>query len=219
MSSGKSGSGQFPDAEKRILAAARKEFIAKGLAGARMQAVADEAGVNKALLHYYFRNKEKLYGKVVLDTMATVWGAVAAEFRSQKPDLGLEPLLRIIVSTYVRVLAANPDFPLFMFREIAGGGASLPADLKEKLREFEDVPATLARTLKEEIRAGKVKPIPPVHFLMNLMGMTVSTFLLRPLLRKWGPALGIQIEFDQAFLAERIEYIADTMLNGIRIKR
>ncbi|HLP43493.1 MAG TPA: helix-turn-helix domain-containing protein, partial [Fibrobacteria bacterium] len=62
--------------EKRILVAARKEFVAKGLDGARMQAIATSAGVNKALLHYYFRGKDRLYRTVLADTMRTVWNAL-----------------------------------------------------------------------------------------------------------------------------------------------
>src|SRR5690606_24556875 len=79
------------DAEKRILEAARKEFIAKGLDGARMQAVAASAGVNKALLHYYFRSKEKLYARVLEEILGAVWGELAGEFRARSPEAGLEP--------------------------------------------------------------------------------------------------------------------------------
>lgn len=209
----------LPDAEKRILSAARKEFIAKGLDGARMQSVATAAGVNKALLHYYFRNKERLYQRVLEDTLGTVWGAIGAEFRAQDPSLGLEPLLRTVVSTYVRVLAANPEFPLFVFREMANGDPAFADGLPALMRDFSDVPATLVKALQAEIAAGKVKPIPPVHFFMNLMGMTVATFLIMPMIRRIGPAFGIRMEFDQAFLEQRIDTIAETMLNGIRIQR
>lgn len=209
----------YPDAEKRILAAARKEFIAKGLGGARMQAVASAAGVNKALLHYYYRSKEKLYRKVLEDTVRAVWGEIGAEFRIQDPSRGLEPLLRTVVSTYVRVLAANPDFPLFVFREMANGDPAFAEGLPGLVRDFQDVPATLVKALQEEIRAGKAKPIPPVHFFMNLLGMTVATFLIMPMLRRIGPAFGIRIEFDAAFLEKRVQYIVDTMLHGIRIPR
>ena len=208
-----------PDAEKRILDAARKEFIANGLGGARMQAVADEAGVNKALLHYYFRSKEKLYQKVLENIVATVWGTISAEFRRQDPVQGLEPLLRTVISTYVRVLAANPEFPLFMFREVSRGHPAFIAGFPALAKDFQDVPATLIKALQQEIRAGKVKPILPVHFFMNLMGMTLATFLMMPMIRRIGPAFGFRIDFDQAFLEERIESIADTLLNGIRIKR
>ena len=207
------------DAEKRILAAARKEFVVKGIDGARMQIIATEAGVNKALLHYYYRSKDKLYQKVLEDTIGTIWVKLQEEFRAQDPAKGLEPLIRAAVGTYIRTLRSNPDFPLFVFRAISGGGQAVVAAMQELVRDFKDVPVTLLDSLKEEIRAGKVKPIHPIHFLMSLMGMTVATFLMMPMIQKLGPAFGVKIEFDEEFQEERIRSITDTLLNGIRIKR
>lgn len=207
------------DTEKRILDAARKEFISKGLDGARMQEIATRAGVNKALLHYYYRNKGKLYRKVLEDTVATVWGKLQAEFRDQAPGAGVEGIVKTIVSTYVRTLAANPDFPLFVFREIAGGGGAFPYVVEELMRNFRDVPATLIRALEADTKKGLIKPVPPLHLIMNLMGMTVTTFLAMPMLKRLGTAAGFRIDTDGAFLEERIESIADTLLNGIRTKR
>lgn len=184
-----------------------------------MQAVATAAGVNKALLHYYFRSKENLYQKVLEDTIGTVWGSIASEFAGHDPAQGLEPLLRTVVSTYVRVLSANPEFPLFIFRELANANPALAAGLPAIARDFQHLPATLVNALQAEIRAGRIKPVPPVHFFMNLMGMTVSTFLIMPMLQRLGPGFGIHIAFDDAFLEARIQSITDTLLNGIRIKR
>ena len=207
------------DTEKRILAAARKEFVAKGLDGARMQAVATEAGVNKALLHYYYRSKEKLYQRVLQDTIGTIWSRLAAEFRAQDPGAGLEPLVKTVVTTYIHTLAGNPDFPLFMFREMASGGAAFREGIPELMKKFQHVPATMARVLAEETKAGKIKPGHTIHFFMNLLGMTVMTFLLKPMVQKLSPKFGIQLDFDEAFLEDRIRSITDTLLNGIRIKR
>ncbi len=207
------------ETEKRILVAARKEFISKGLDGARMQAVATQAGVNKALLHYYFRSKEKLYQKVLEDTLETIWGKLAKEFRAQPRQAGLEPLLRTVVATYVHTLAANPDFPLFMFREMANGSASFRDGIPEILRRFQDLPATIAGALAAEIKAGKIKPIQPIHFFMNMLGMTVATFLLMPMIQKLGSAFGVKSDFGGSFMDERIHSVTDTLLNGIRIKR
>src|SRR5687768_9460463 len=101
------------ETERRILAAARKEFIAKGLEGARMQAIALDAGVNKALLHYYYRSKDKLYRTVVLDILQNVWGRIAGQLQALGPGDGFEAMVRTLVSTYLTTLAANPEFPLF----------------------------------------------------------------------------------------------------------
>ena len=71
--------------EEKILAAARKVFIAHGLAGARMQEIADEAGINKALLHYYFRSKDKLFETILVETMQSFLPRVNAIFTSDLP--------------------------------------------------------------------------------------------------------------------------------------
>jgi TetR/AcrR family transcriptional regulator len=231
--------GESGDAEKRILAAARREFIAKGQDGARMQVIADEAGVNKALVHYYYRSKDNLYRKVLEETLAMVWGRVRAEFDSQVSAqaastaatgnsvqaaagihrLGVEGIIKTYVSTFVRTLAANRDFPLFVFREIAGGAATFPLVLQELMKNFRDIPAALIRALQEEAKAGLTKPVHPMHFIMNMMGMTVATFLAIPMLQRLGPAAGFKVELDDAFFEARIQSITDTLLNGIRIKR
>lgn len=228
------------DTETRILTAARREFIAKGQDGARMQVIANEAGVNKALLHYYYRSKENLYRKVLEVTLATVWGRVKEEFNSQlarqmpipqtRPEegraslaglhgLGVETIVKTFVSTFIRTLAANPDFPLFVFREIAGGGATFPVVLQELMKNFKDIPVALIQALQQEAKAGLIKPVHPLHFLMNMMGMTVTTFLAIPMLSRLGPAAGFKFELDDAFFETRIHSITDTLLNGIRIRK
>jgi TetR/AcrR family transcriptional regulator len=232
------------DTETRILSAARREFIAKGQDGARMQVIANEAGVNKALLHYYYRSKDNLYRKVLEVTLATVWGRVKAEFNSQlarqtpapkvqlkvQPGeesaslagmhgLGVETIVKTFVSTFIRTLAANPDFPLFVFREIAGGGATFPMVLQELMKNFKDIPVALIKALQEEAKAGLIKPVHPLHFLMNMMGMTVTTFLAIPMLKRLGPAAGFKFELDDAFFETRIHSITDTLLHGIRIRK
>ena len=228
------------DAETRILSAARREFIAKGQDGARMQVIANEAGVNKALLHYYYRSKDNLYRKVLEVTLATVWGRVKAEFDSQmarqlpQPQarnaeggaslaglhgLGVEAIVKTFVSTFVRTLAANPDFPLFVLREIAGGGTTFPVVLQELMKNFKDIPVALIKALQEETKAGLVKPIHPLHFILNLMGMTIATFLAIPMLHRLGPAAGFKFELDDAFFEARIQSITDNLLNGIRIRK
>lgn len=206
--------------EKRILAAARKEFVAKGLDGARMQAIATSAGVNKALLHYYFRGKDRLYRTVLADTMRTVWNALQEALRARVPKDGdLETLARTLITTYLHTLARNPDFPLLMFREMSSGGSTLDAVFKEVGVPFGDIPARLLKAYGEETRSGRIKPGNPLHFLVNIIGMGAVTFLARPLIEKLGPMLGTPVTYDAAFLDQRAESIVDTVMNGIRARK
>jgi AcrR family transcriptional regulator len=210
------GAGDSGDSEARILAAARKEFISKGLDGARMQAIAAEAGVNKALLHYYYRSKERLYRTVVEDTLKAVWDRIQAGIEDVGDGGGLEPILRTLVTTYIRTLAAHPEFPLFMLRELSTGGAMVRKVVGEMGSPLGDAPGRLMQALRAEVREGRAREVPPMHFLMNVMGMCVVTFLARPMIESLGARFGAAAEPGARYLDARIESIVDMALDGIR---
>src|ERR1700740_1781240 len=92
-------------AEDKILAAARKVFISKGMAGARMQDIADEAGINKALLHYYFKNKEQLFENIFTMLTRGFWEQISSIFESDDP---LYEKIRSFCSLYIDKVIANP---------------------------------------------------------------------------------------------------------------
>lgn len=212
----KAAPGAAGASEARILAAARKEFIAKGLGGARMRSIAAEAGVNQALLHYYHRSKERLYRTVVEDTLKTVWDRIQAGMATIGEDGGLEPLLRTLVSAYIRTLAAHPEFPLFMLRELSSGGAMVRQVIGEMGSPLGDVPSRLVQALRSEVRGGRAREIQPLHFLMNVMGMCVATFLARPIIESLGASFGAAAGPDSRYLEDRIESIVAMALDGIR---
>jgi len=101
--------------EEKILAAARKVFTTKGMAGARMQDIADEAGMNKALLHYYFRDKEKLFETVFLAEAQKFFPTINAIFASEQP---LFEKIETFVSEYIDEMLENPYLPWFVINEI-----------------------------------------------------------------------------------------------------
>ncbi len=75
------------DTEEQILKAARKLFENKGFNGARMQEIADEAGINKSLLHYYFRSKEGLFDQIFLEAFKDFWPSI--EWIAQNEEAGI----------------------------------------------------------------------------------------------------------------------------------
>ncbi len=204
-----------PDTQSRILAAARSEFIAKGLAGARMQTIAAMAGVNQALLHYYFRTKEKLYAEVLDNLLRTVWGRLRERSLPMEAKATSRDWVRALVSTYLRVLAAHPEFIRFMLRELADGAPRVPDALERLMVDFGDVLQRMLAVFRKEIKAGRLQPIVPTHFVLNMMGMTVMTFLGMPLLKAAGKRMGFEIDLDDAFLEQREKSIVDTLFNGL----
>src|SRR5690349_8196144 len=101
--------------QQKILEAAKKVFHQKGLAGARMQDIADEAGINKALLHYYFRNKDMLFEMIFKDAAANLFPKVASIISE---DLPLFEKIRKFTKEYLEVVIQNPYLPLFVLNEI-----------------------------------------------------------------------------------------------------
>src|SRR5689334_23006006 len=91
--------------EEKILTAAKKVFISKGMAGARMQDIADEAGINKALLHYYFKNKEQLFENIFIKLTQGFWHQITEVFESDAP---LFEKINTFCSMYIDKVLQNP---------------------------------------------------------------------------------------------------------------
>jgi AcrR family transcriptional regulator len=195
--------------EQRILASAREEFIERGLRGARMQSIADRADVNKALVHYYFRSKDKLYDAVLQDTMETIVGALRRELPPDAGETDLRSLLRKIVTVYIMTFQKNPNFPRFIIRELADGGTRLPRLIDAGILTAGAFPVRIHRLLLDGMQNGTIRPVNSVHFLLNLLGMCVFTFIARPILTLVNERAPIGIVFDDAFFRDRVESIVD----------
>ena len=101
--------------EKQILEAAQKVFVLKGFDGARMQEIADEAGINKSLLHYYFRSKENLFESIFIDAFMKVQANLADLVSSDRPFL---EKIQNFIDLYLDILTANPYLPAFVSHEV-----------------------------------------------------------------------------------------------------
>ena len=99
------------DTEKAILTAAQQHFVQKGYAATRMEDIAAAADINKAMLHYYFRTKEKLFEEIVNQTLNTLIPRIAQAMDSEGTVL---EKLEVVVNTYVTTLLEYPDIPFFI---------------------------------------------------------------------------------------------------------
>lgn len=165
--------------EERILQAAKKIFVTKGMAGARMQDIADEAGINKALLHYYFKNKEKLFEVIFMEAAQKLFPRINQVFNSEQP---LFEKIESFCEEYIAVVVENPYLPLFVLNEINQNpdyflgkvwtGASKPN------------PQKFLEQIEIEVDKGTIKRISPLHLLMNLISMTIFPFVAKPMFQK-----------------------------------
>ncbi len=161
--------------EEKILAAAKKVFLAKGMAGARMQDIADEMGMNKALLHYYFKTKEQLFEVIFKQTVGTFIPRLKAMLIS---DLSLQEKIENFCTNYIQMVIENPYLPLFILNELN----KQPAQFIHKMFGG-NVPDLnkFTEQLEKEIRARRIKPISPVHLIMNMMSMCIFPFIGKPM--------------------------------------
>jgi TetR/AcrR family transcriptional regulator len=191
----------------RILIAAHTVFLQHGTHGARMQEIADEAGVNKALLHYYFGSKALLADAVFERASGELFPRLFGILQS---ELTIEEKVRSLVPTYIDFLSTRPYLPGFVINEMHAH----PERLKKLFRARGPAPLdTLARQIALAVDAGQMRPIAPEQFVINLIAMLVFPFVARPALET---LLRVDPKKWDAFLAERRATLADFFLSAIR---
>lgn len=194
-------------AEQRIFDAAHELFVLKGLDGAKMQEIADRAGINKALLHYYYRSKEKLYEMVA---KAVISRAIPVIRNLVESEEALEQKISRFIDFYIELISRNPFIPLFIINELNKHpdrffDTILPKDLPK--------PQVFFRQVEEEIAAGRLRPIKPQHVLVNIVSMCVFPFVAKPMMQI---VLGLSQEEINQFLAERKEEVKTFVFRAIR---
>lgn len=190
-----------------ILRAAGLEFCHAGFAGARMAAIAERAEVNKALLHYYFKNKDNLYMEVLAFSMDLYWKGIMEKVGVLTPETDLVKALETLVETAIWRMKEEPDLTRIILQELGDGGPRIKC-LSEKGICEDPVNGFLEMLSHSEEFRGQ-DPLAPVQFFVNLMGMIMSTWHSLPFYSKH---LEIhQIPFDDEFLKNRIEEIQKTV--------
>lgn len=164
--------------EERIYEAARKVFLKKGLVGARMQEIADEAGINKALLHYYFRNKEKLFEGIFNEVIMRLSTGIQ---KILKLDLNVLDKFKEFVNIYIEILLENRYLPLFVLNEMNHNPDKFMEIFKDRMavhiRKF-------MGQIQEEIDKGYIRAVNPVHFFFNVLSLIIFPFAVHPLMMK-----------------------------------
>jgi TetR/AcrR family transcriptional regulator len=197
-------------ARERIVAAATREFAERGHAGARIDAIGRAAGVNKALLYYYFPSKQELYRALVLDHLAAAGRRLAAEESATRPA---GATLARTIEAFVDLHEARPFAPLLLVRELLNAWGHLHDE------DFA-VLLTLARPVTETVRrgveAGELRAVPPLFVHMMLMG-AMNLFLVSAPARARGSRLVGQPDIDpdpRAFA----RFVAEIVERGLAIE-
>lgn len=163
--------------EEKILAAARKVFVRDGMAGARMQDIADEAGINKALLHYYFKNKEKLFETIFRQATNEFLPRINAIFES---DMPLFEKIETFCREYISKVVTAPYIPIFLLSEL---NKQPDQFIKKMWGNQKPRLHKMAEQVQAEIVKGTIKPVHPMGLVLNMFGMCVFPFVAKPMVQ------------------------------------
>ena len=163
--------------EERIKAAARKVFHQKGFAGTRTRDIAEEAGINHAMLNYYFRSKEKLFEMVMMETMAQFFKGVNLMLNDESTSL--DEKIDLIVSNYVDLLLKEPELPTFILNEVRPNPQAFVEQnpIKEALTH-----SVLTRQYAEAVARGEVTEPNLMQAILNVIGLVIFPFIAKPIL-------------------------------------
>ena len=166
--------------EQKILEAARKIFLAKGLDGARMQDIADEAGINKAMLHYYFRSKDKLFEQIFAEVAGHFLPKIFAIFESEETVF---KKIETFCIEYINQINETPYVPIFILNEINRH----PEEFLKKVFGNKMPPVDkILKQLEKEKKQGIIKKVDPLQLLLNMLSLCVFPFVARPVIQLIG---------------------------------
>jgi TetR/AcrR family transcriptional regulator len=199
----------YSDTERAIFDAALEVFARDGRRGARMQAIADAADINKAMLHYYFRDKETLYEEVFAFTMRRFMASFGA---SLKEAPTFEETLRVFIDGYVEFVRSNEAAMRLMINENLAGGTLLGEHLRAAKASGEAPPNILVDTITAAAEAGEIRPVDPHQTVLSVISTCLFFFVARPTVQIMHPAA----EDDwNAFVEDRKEHLFDLIYHGL----
>ena len=189
--------------EERIKAAAKKLFTQKGFAATRTRDIAEESGINLALLNYYFRSKEKLFEIVMKENVVLFMGGIVETINNKK-DLSFEEKIEILIDKYIDMLIANPDLPFFILS--VSRTEEFKSDVSDDpiMNRIKQMRASFMETILRDIQSGKMKPVHPLHIISNLMSLIVFPFAASALLKS---RTGISDKEFESLMRERKKLI------------
>ncbi|SMO81455.1 TetR/AcrR family transcriptional regulator [Gracilimonas mengyeensis] len=195
------------ETEEKIFKAAQTVFQKRGFDGARMQEIADEAEINKSMLHYYYRSKDKLFQEVfqagVKKVMPQLFGIISSE-------LSLQEKVEKVVNFYHDMFWENQHLPSFVTYEMN--------QHPERFQEFMSnmnikIPDVFADQIRKEVEAGRMADIPPRQFLMNIVGMSMMPMVAKKMVQT---IFSLDEEGYFEFLEERRKLIPILIFKGVQ---
>lgn len=195
----------------KIMVAAWESFAEKGYDGVRMQEIADRAGVNKAMIFYYYNSKEALFEGIFKE----VFGQVFQAFQGIIAEEEIEPgeLIAKMVHAHLQMLSTHPHLPKLMIREVNSGNPYAQKVLKETLAQIAlKNSSNLIVLFQRYIKENKIRAVDPIQTLWNIIAMNLFYFIARPILQEiWTK----DIKNEKSIFEKREKAIIDLLLYGL----
>ncbi len=195
------------DTEGQILEAAKEVFQKKGMEGARMQQIADEAGINKAMLHYYYRSKQLLFEAVFRNAFALLAPQLN---KILNDDSSIEEKVRNFTNNYITFISKHPYLPNFIIQEL-----NRNPNFFEKIKQNAAFPSLdkFKGQVSAEVEAGILKPTDGEQLFINILSLNIFPFLATPLIK------GFTNLDDMGFkqlMERRKTAVSDFIINSIK---
>lgn len=201
---------ETPSTEERILEAAVREFMAKGYAGARTAAIAEAAGVTHAMLHYYFRTKDKLFDRIIESKIVTLRDIMLASLGD--PSVPLFDKIRTAIEKHQDFIAANPDLPRFMINEVLSRPERIPMVIEQLKRHTPLVVESLQRQIDEYAAKGLCRKVDAGMLMLDIVSLNIFPFTAKPMVNA---LLGGMMEDMEAFVETRKKENLETIMRKI----
>lgn len=202
---------RYSETEEKIFAAALEEFSRCGRQGARLQNIADRAGINKALIHYYFRSKDRLYEEVFAYVIRRYFFRMSEAI--QQGDT-FAVTLRNFIGNYIDLLEDNPALPFFLLRDIADGATVFSDKVREIFLPYAgNAPKAFMASFNAGVQSGEIRPLDPRQTLITVLGSCIYFFAGFPILSVLMPDMK---QKRGQFLEDRKQHVFDIIYYGLK---
>ena len=199
--------------EKIILQAAEDEYLLKGFAGARTTEIAQKAGVNHAMLHYYFNTKEQLFEQVMTEKVALFRDSVTSVF--EQSDLPVLQQIKEAMSRHFDFVRQNPLLPRFIINEISVRPEYIESIKSKLLPIAGNAFRKLQHSLDEASAHGEIGQIDARTLMLDIVSLNLFVFIAHPIISQMQPVLGDLDAFYEARKQENIHVITKRLKNDI----
>lgn len=183
--------------EQMILQAAEAEFLDKGFALAKTTDIARAAGVTHAMLHYYYRTKEKLFEKVFSEKVRLLAQSIEATVDGSKP---FPEQIAEFVAVHFDFIAANPKLPLFVINELLLNKERRKIYVPSLTRAIRPALLNLDRLLRQAVERGEIREVKTVDLVFSIASLNIMTFVSEPIVHE---AMGLTDEEAEEFMRKR----------------